>query len=362
MCIHHITYHAACGHTTQASKNILKCNPVVAALKFYENQRAEFEKEHRGRVLTLTPMKMPQRCGADLVHPMRTIIFVGFPHSLTPKGWHVKMTECVEALLKNGEDTQSIIILLETQYPHMLNQISEQWIHHLRECFQNSMLQWRPDEDLHNDHLGGDVVMQIDQRGCSRVTTEDPRCAKGWRNPYGGTAYCPVLRAQELGVPMSLQICSGNSSPLEEGQMEDFAVIHDRELRRQAMEHWNLLQQGTGCTIDARYQGHTTTAASGCPHTANPADQHVNPLPEIRFFSHSQQPPRVELSTPTGGTGGPRQNTQTPITIANEPAQQNNDTLAPHKPSKGKAHSVAVMETCRSVACMCCEERRQLIV
>ncbi|KAL8713166.1 MAG: hypothetical protein Q9220_002687 [cf. Caloplaca sp. 1 TL-2023] len=282
-------------------------------------------------------MKRPQRCGADLVHPMRNITVVGSssPNGINPQGWNEGMTRFVQPLLKDGYDFQSIIILLETHFPHMLNQISEEWIQHLGQCFRNDHLQWREPEDLHNDHLGGDIVVQTDYSvGCNRVTTKDPRCTLGWGNPYGGMAYCPWRRAQELGVPMSPRpyaMGNTNTPAEEEGTGEGFAMVHDRELRWQGMEHWKTVRGETGAVT---YEGYIVGLPLVKPSTSLPQrnDEKTQVL--------------INRLRANGNTSNTDVLDEYPDT-----AEQDDDVSALLKPfakAKGKAHSIAVMESCPS--------------
>ena len=45
-----------------------------------------------------------------------------------PKGWNRSMTQFVQAELRKGEDVKTVIILLETEYPQMMDKVSGEWV------------------------------------------------------------------------------------------------------------------------------------------------------------------------------------------------------------------------------------------
>lgn len=201
MCIHHITHHASCGHTTQKINDIVKCYPVIKALNFYHDQPNQ-ATQHIGRCFGLETMRMPENCGASYVHNLRTVTFVGQSRNITPEGWQPNMTKFARHILRNGEDIITTIMLLETEFPVMTDRISEAWIYHLKDCFHAHGLSWYPETDLQNHDLAGDIVIVSDHRGCGRFSTGDPRCFKAWNNPEGGMSYCPHIARQDKGIPI----------------------------------------------------------------------------------------------------------------------------------------------------------------
>ncbi|KAL8735371.1 MAG: hypothetical protein Q9166_000916 [cf. Caloplaca sp. 2 TL-2023] len=182
-------------------QKIVYCDPVERALRYFHTQP---QRPPTARALSLTPMKSPNPCGGP-IRPLRNVIPVALPENdrdCLPEGWKPEMTVFAKTLLMKGEDVASTIIILETEYPQMVDKISGAWIHHLLECFKNPSLRWIRDQDLQNDHLGGDIITETVQRGCGRLLTGNSSCAKGWENPYGGMSFCPYIVALESGRPL----------------------------------------------------------------------------------------------------------------------------------------------------------------
>ncbi|KAL8922671.1 MAG: hypothetical protein Q9208_004984 [Pyrenodesmia sp. 3 TL-2023] len=227
MCIHHITHHTPCGHSTQKINEIVKCYPVTAALDFYHKQPKLASQYGLGRCFTLEPMRMPENCGACYAHNLRTLAFFGRSRSIKPEGWLPAMTKLARLSIRNGEDVQTTIIVLETEFPNMADKISEAWIHHLRNCFHAHGLTWDPQTDLQNAHLAGDIIVVSDQRGCGRFSTGDPRCFNKWENPHGGKLYCPWIKVQDAGTTLALSPDNVSNGPLP-GQNEDEKLFEER--------------------------------------------------------------------------------------------------------------------------------------
>ncbi|KAI4172679.1 MAG: hypothetical protein LQ343_003419 [Gyalolechia ehrenbergii] len=240
MCIHHITYHLPCGHTTQPPNRLEYCNPVARALQFYHDQPREAARSRRGRCFTLECMKPPQPCGGDRIDFLRNITFVSASPSLTssnnqadndnntahitiptthanstapaplhpykPPTWTPAMTTLTKSLFASGEDIHSTTLLLETEFPQLTDSIHESWLHHLHSCFHaHGALTFIPSCDLNNDHLAGDVVTQDVPFGCGRVRGPDggigeATCGLGWDNGWGGRAWCPFFQGMEMGT------------------------------------------------------------------------------------------------------------------------------------------------------------------
>lgn len=54
------------------------------------------------------------------------------PSSAKPVGWTPAMAAFILKLLLNGEDTKSVIILLETEWPSMEGQVGLGWVEAMR--------------------------------------------------------------------------------------------------------------------------------------------------------------------------------------------------------------------------------------
>ncbi|KAL8889368.1 MAG: hypothetical protein Q9215_003348 [Flavoplaca cf. flavocitrina] len=236
MCIHHISLHTSCGHTTQSASHLVHCRPVDAALEYY-NRQPELARSGQGRFAN-NPMKPPQPCGGRDIRLTRNIVFIGQDRTFVPEGWQVRMTKLLKFLLEKGEDPQSIIILMETEFPDMVDKISEKWVRHVRECLWNPDIDWSPPQDLQNDGLAGSIITNtVDKLGCGGLSSGNPNCFTGWPNPYGGTAYCPFRLAMETGMPMPRRPEHDHA-----GESKSFNWLQqlDRELRLQAWDRMRL--------------------------------------------------------------------------------------------------------------------------
>ena len=49
-----------------------------------------------------------------------------------PLGWTPAMTTFLKNVLANGEENKSALILLETEFPAMVNQVSLAWVDRVR--------------------------------------------------------------------------------------------------------------------------------------------------------------------------------------------------------------------------------------
>ncbi|KAL8733428.1 MAG: hypothetical protein Q9181_003575 [Wetmoreana brouardii] len=256
MCIHHLKYHAPCGHLTQSPNSVLPCYPVSKALNFYHDQPKE-ASYGRGRAFGTDPMRIPEICGASSMDLLRNLMFVGNDRSITPQGWQPPMTLRLRQLLENGEDARSAIILLETEYPQLVDNISEDWVHHLRQCFHShGLLHWYLSEDLQNDHLAGDIVTETVTRGCGHFKSGDARCFTNWVNPIGGVpAFCPVKWSQDTGLDIPQRPdhipaerlpgwVQGDNAPRDVFDEDSFRGKYWRELYYQAQDHaWLMSRQ-----------------------------------------------------------------------------------------------------------------------
>lgn len=201
MCIHHVSFHTPCGHTTQTATHLVHCSPVTAALTYY-NRQPELARLGQGR-FGAYPMKAPQPCGGKDIKQFRTIHFVGRDRTFAPPGWQAKMTIFMKCLLQKGEDPQSIIILMETEFPSMVSKISEKWVCHIRDCLRNPDLRWSPPHDLENSDLAGNIITDyVTVNGCGGFRSGNPNCFIGWPNPDDGAAFCAFKRAIETGMPI----------------------------------------------------------------------------------------------------------------------------------------------------------------
>ncbi|KAI4193070.1 MAG: hypothetical protein LQ350_008483 [Teloschistes chrysophthalmus] len=263
MCIHHLKYHTPCGHTTQSSAQILYCDPVAKALEYYHNQPKEFNKGRLGRAITLNPMKNPEVCGSSYVRSLRNIVYVGGGHGITPEGWQYWMTKRVQQHLQKGEDARSVITLLEEECPALTDQVSEDWIHHLRSCFQNHAVRWRSPEDLQNEHVGGDIVTGVDGMGCGHFVSGNPRCFTKWLNPFGGgPAFCPWKWSQDTGEEIPRRPDRTPEEFFTDAQMktdhennpDEFKKNFNTELLHQARDHADFMSGDTRHQPTTQYQ------------------------------------------------------------------------------------------------------------
>ncbi|KAL8766027.1 MAG: hypothetical protein Q9209_007056 [Squamulea sp. 1 TL-2023] len=253
MCIHHISFHTPCGHTTQATSKLIHCDPVAAAVAFYDDQPNK-ACNHEGRFHNI-PMKPPQPCGGRDIRKLRPLpVIVGQDRSFRPEGWQANMTSMVRSLLGKGEDVETIIILLEAEYPKMISKVSEKWIHHLEDCFQYPELKWSPPQDLQNDGLAGTIITDTVHIGCGGFKSGNPACFHGWDNPYGGKAFCPVLWSIEMGKPLP-QRAEDDLEPhsSENGKMLTFGERFHRELQLQAQESIMLYGSEHGSPQASRF-------------------------------------------------------------------------------------------------------------
>ncbi|KAI4088561.1 MAG: hypothetical protein LQ344_005995 [Seirophora lacunosa] len=239
MCIHHIAHHIPCGHTSQKTNDIVKCHPVISALDWYHDQPNEALRNREARCYYLNPMKMPETCGAALVHPFRAGVFIGHqhPNSIIPAGWTPDMTRYVRRLLDEGEDIRSAVIVLETEFPSMLDRLSEDWIRFLRDCFHaHWQLHWDPDtgSDLENGGFGGDIIVVAAGYGCGRSTTGDPRCLAKWEVGNGTVVRCPYIVACEGGAVGCDERTVLSSSPVVDSDKVPFEERMRLEIERQA--------------------------------------------------------------------------------------------------------------------------------
>lgn len=268
MCIHHVSLHTPCGHTTQTASLLVHCNPVSAALAYY-NQQPELACSGQGRFAN-NPMKAPQPCGGKDIKQFRTIHFIGQDRTFAPPGWQAKMTMFMKFLLEKGEDPQSIIILMETEFPSMANKISEKWVRHIRDCLRNPDIRWSPPQDLENDDLAGNIITDnVTMIGCGGFRSGNPNCFTGWPNPHGGTAFCPFKWAMETGMPMTRRPehnVPGN------GKTSTFLEQFERELQLQARDSLGLYAgSGHGSQQNHNHSSPTgpcfATAITESPHT-----------------------------------------------------------------------------------------------
>ncbi|KAL8755604.1 MAG: hypothetical protein Q9184_004749 [Pyrenodesmia sp. 2 TL-2023] len=246
MCIHHITHHTPCGHSTQKINEIVKCYPVTAALDFYHKQPKLASQYGLGRCFTLEPMRMPENCGACYAHNLRTLAFLGRSRSIKPEGWLPTMTKLARQSIRNGEDAPTTIIMLETEFPTMSEKISQAWIHHLKNCFHAHGLTWDPQTDLQNAHLAGDIIVVSDARGCGRLSTGNPRCFSKWENPHGGMLYCPWIKVQDAGTTLTLSpdSISHTGPPPGQKKNEDDETLFEERVGREMEWQWRTFRWG----------------------------------------------------------------------------------------------------------------------
>ncbi|KAL8681348.1 MAG: hypothetical protein Q9186_002557 [Xanthomendoza sp. 1 TL-2023] len=250
MCIHHLTYHAPCGHHMQLRADVVYCNPVFRAIQFYH------EQPERPPLERLDTMKCPQPCGRDLIKLVRNITFVGNPHDIKPEGWMPCMTTFTKTLLAEGEDVEEVVIILETKYPHLVGKISGRWIHHLRDCFNNHDLLWYPGEDLHNDDSAGHIVTETVERGCGRLLTGDSGCSVGWDNPYGGgKLHCPYILSHETGQQMSWRPEYDASGQSFKAKSEP--TFHHQFHREMRLQAWDSIKEH-GQDLGDQQQGYAS--------------------------------------------------------------------------------------------------------
>ncbi|KAL8705387.1 MAG: hypothetical protein Q9201_001506 [Fulgogasparrea decipioides] len=286
MCIHHLKYHAPCGHITQSPNSVLPCYPVSKALNFYHDQPKE-ASYGRGRAFGTDPMRIPEVCGASSIYLLRNLIFVGNNRSITPQGWQPPMTLRLRQLLENGEDARSAIILLETEYPQLVDNISEDWVHHLRQCFHShGLLHWYLSEDLQNDHLAGDIVTETVTKGCGHFKSGDARCFTNWVNPIGGgPAFCPVKWSQDTGLEIPQRPdhipaerlpgwMQGGNAPRDVFDEDSFRGKYWRELYYQAEDHaWLMSRQS-----DSTSSSPNTEMMVSIPSSKPPSPKHLDCL------------------------------------------------------------------------------------
>lgn len=268
MCIHHLSYHIRCGHTTQSPWSLVHCNPVDAALEYY-NRQPDLARTGQGRFAD-NPMKPPQPCGGKDIRLFRTIIFIGQDRTFVPEGWQARMTQLMKYLLEKDEDPQSIVLLMETEFPKMADKISEKWVHHIRDCLRNPDIDWSAPHDLQNDGLAGSIITSnVNNLGCGSFRSGNPNCLAGWPNPYGGMAYCPFKRAVETGMPV---LRRPEHKILGSGKIANFLEHLDRELRLQARDsqrlHGDSGHDSTGNgSLFSPMVTHFAAAIAESPHT-----------------------------------------------------------------------------------------------
>lgn len=122
------------------------------------------------------------------------------------------MTSMAKTLFANGEDVQSVTLLLETEFPVLVDRVQESWLHHLHSCFHaHGALTFVPEQDLDNSHLAGDIVTRDVAWGCGRVGGVDgggegeEKCGTGWNNGYrygngNRRGWCPFFHGGEMGT------------------------------------------------------------------------------------------------------------------------------------------------------------------
>ena len=292
MCIHHVSFHTPCGHTTQTATHLVHCSPVTAALTYY-NRQPELALLGQGRFGT-HPMKAPQPCGGKDIKQFRTIHFVGRDRTFAPPGWQAQMTMFMKSLLQNGEDPQSIIILMETEFPSMANKISEKWVCHIRDSLRNPDLRWSPPHDLENGDLAGNIITDyVTMNGCGGFKSGNPNCFIGWPNPHDGAAFCRFKRAIETGMPMPRRpehtTFGNDNTPRFPEQIE-------RELHMQARDSLRLC--GGPGDVSQQHNGHSSPTV---PHFATA----ITESPSTIFAGHAGlvvglEPPTSTYHWPVG--------------------------------------------------------------
>ncbi|KAL8847691.1 MAG: hypothetical protein Q9221_007293, partial [Calogaya cf. arnoldii] len=198
----------------------------------YTTSRTELARSGQGRFPN-NPMKAPQPCGGKAIKNFRTIHRIGQDRSFAPDGWQARMTTFMKSLIEKGEDPQSIIILTETEFPHMANKISEKWVRYIGDALRNRQVQWSPPQDLQNDGFAGDIVTDVTFVGCGSFRTGNPDCFVGWRDSGGGLAYCPFRWALETGLPMLRRPDHGTP---DDGTALSFNEHVKREMQMQAQD------------------------------------------------------------------------------------------------------------------------------
>ena len=361
MCIHHFTQYT-CGHTYENIALLIKCYPVIKALEYYHTQPSEAKHNPEARCYTLSPMKHPSPCGATYMHPSRTITLLNNPNpnGIRPEGWTRAMTLHVRNLFEQGEDVQSIIIILETEYPHLVDRISEVWVHGLQSSFHGHGLIWQPPSDLQNDHLAGDVITETSTRGCGRpsssfsspspssphASNQDANhpCWTKWENGYGGIAYCPFLVAQHLGTPMSFtqpNLCS------EESGDGIFLERVEREKLFQGLKwrHNRMLCDTRDYEVGNHPTNHHTPIKPSTSTYEWPPPSSSSPSPD----PSPQQPLDEERST---GRGDQNLSTlpSTELSTNTTQAAKDNDPLIPSVKNLGKSEILPAKKKPRSCA------------
>ncbi|KAL8689877.1 MAG: hypothetical protein Q9218_004554 [Villophora microphyllina] len=290
MCIHHIKHHAPCGHTTQSAKQVVHCYPVAKALEFYHNQPKEFKrgpgKDITGRATTLDPMKHPRLCGAPYLRTLRSITHMGNSRGIKPEGWQPYMTHRARQILETGEDTQSAIMLLEAEFPPLMEQVSEDWIQYLRYSFHNDNLTWHAPSDLQNDHLAGDIVTHTLEMGCGHFLSGNPKCFTNWKNPIGGgPAFCPYKWSQDTGLPIPPRPDHIPGEFLPNDLTEKDSDDHQKTFKRKFLGEllFQAMDQGEEQHAVLISQYHTLMATSGLqiPQSTNFQDINIQEHPAV---------------------------------------------------------------------------------
>ncbi|KAL9588640.1 MAG: hypothetical protein Q9203_002551 [Teloschistes exilis] len=250
-------------------------------------------------------MKNPEVCGSSYVRSLRNIVYVSGGHGITPGGWQHWMTKRVQEHLQKGEDARSVLMHLEEECPALTGRVSEDWIHHLRSCFQNQAVRWRSPEDLQNDHAGGDIVIGVDGMGCGHFLSGDPRCFKNWLNPFGGgPTFCPHKWSQDTGEPIPRRLdhipveflpSAEKKKELFEDNQDVFKKIFNIELLYQAQDHADLMSGHIPHQPMTQYQDQLQALLN--LHRGFGATSRI----EARQGAHSQE----NVSTvPAGGDSG----------------------------------------------------------
>ncbi|KAL8663461.1 MAG: hypothetical protein Q9202_003878 [Teloschistes flavicans] len=340
MCIHHLQYHAPCGHTTQSSSQIVHCYPVTKALEYYHNQPNDFKRGRPGRAITLDPMKNPRICGASSVRALRNIIRVGSGRDITPEGWQPWMTKRVRKHLENGEDVRGAIILLEAEIPALTNRILEDWIQHLRRCFHNRNITWRSPEDLQNDHVGGDIVTGTNPVGCGHFVSGDPRCFTNWNNPYGGgPVFCPFKWSHDTGLPIPPRPDHIPAEQLPNAQTEK--EHHDANPEtfeeRFRKELWHQAEDYGQVVLECRESHPSLALGPGEEQVQALVHQHQSFHAILQGGSHRIRNNPQEHSSPSVRPGGnpagvPEQNHQPSLLLLDSQTMDDDDASAEASP------------------------------
>ncbi|KAI4249772.1 MAG: hypothetical protein L6R40_000561 [Gallowayella cf. fulva] len=351
MCIHHVLYHAPCGHTKQLTTGLVYCDPVAKAIKFYHDQ-PKLAAAGIGRYHT-EPMKPPQPCGGRAIKLLRQLppsAIVGQDRTFAPSDWQREMTDLVKKLLEEREDTSSIIAILTSEYPQLTEKVSERWIHYLQQCFQNPDVTWSPPEDLDNEHYGGDIVTETVAKGCGRQMTMDPRCGEGWDNPYGGgKVFCSYIFAQEIGQPMPRwRECDTSDPSFKAGNDPQFHHQSHREMKLQA---WNCLKD-RGLDFGNQPQGYASleldpqflaALVKPDPNTTEETDDLVTDLIASTAKDHCWPPSGVSGRKKSSSDNGHDKDAGVNI--------ERGRSLSRTVPATERASTVAIMEFCECADC-----------